>query len=178
MVGLTCTAANAANASAAAPATRPASASGGVHSTSFTPIVPDPTAATASQLAAACGHRARAVSPQVGTSNNYGEMTWALPSFATAESFSALQPGDILDYTAEHTFLFAGWIDQAAGTFGYYAESNSNDSTHYSIVVATHHDSRLEVLAALSDESVDNEFETAPDASWSVWESFAPTGTD
>jgi hypothetical protein len=76
------------------------------------------------------------------SSNNWGDTTWTLPNVATAESFSALQPGDILDYTAEHTFLFAGWVDQAAGTFDYYAESNPKDPTHYS--EANINDSQLE----------------------------------
>ncbi|WP_377267763.1 hypothetical protein [Peterkaempfera sp. SMS 1(5)a] len=50
--------------------------------------------------------------------------TWTLPDVATAISKSAMQPGDILDYTSEHVILFAGWKDKSAGTFYYYAESN------------------------------------------------------
>ncbi|WP_051945230.1 C40 family peptidase [Streptacidiphilus rugosus] len=45
-------------------------------------------------------------------------------------SRSDLLPGDILDYPADHTILFAGWKDQAAGTFYYYAESNPTVRTN------------------------------------------------
>ena len=56
--------------------------------------------------------------------------TWTLPQIATQISTSALQPGDVLDYTAEHVILFAGWKDQSAGTFYYYAESNPSVLTN------------------------------------------------
>jgi len=52
--------------------------------------------------------------------------TWTLDdsSLTTHISDSQLQPGDALDYDAEHIILFAGWVNQSAGTFHYYAESN------------------------------------------------------
>jgi len=63
-----------------------------------------------------------------------------LPSVATVIPTSQLQPGDALDYTAEHALIFDQWVDQSAGTFDYYyessgtghtieAEGNFNDST-------------------------------------------------
>ncbi|MFI9273123.1 FG-GAP repeat domain-containing protein [Kitasatospora sp. NPDC052896] len=61
---------------------------------------------------------------------NSSLVTSTLPSVSTQENFSDLKSGDILDYTAEHTFLFANWTNQANGDFTYYAESNSNDPTH------------------------------------------------
>ncbi|MFD8808292.1 hypothetical protein [Streptomyces sp. NPDC059597] len=57
-------------------------------------------------------------------------VTQTLPSVSTKESYSSLKPGDIMDYTADHTFLFAGWTNKANGDFTYYAESNPNDPTH------------------------------------------------
>jgi hypothetical protein len=57
-------------------------------------------------------------------------VTQTLPDVSTKESFSALAPGDILDYTAEHTFLFAGWTNKSTGAFKYYADSNPSDPTH------------------------------------------------
>ncbi|MEU6479889.1 VCBS repeat-containing protein, partial [Streptomyces sp. NPDC047017] len=57
-------------------------------------------------------------------------VTWTLPDVSSQISFSSLKPGDALDYTAEHTFLFAGWKDQSSGSFTYYAESNEHDPTH------------------------------------------------
>lgn len=57
-------------------------------------------------------------------------VTQTLPSVSTEISTSELQPGDALDYTAEHVILFAGWIDQAAGTFTYYAENNPSELTN------------------------------------------------
>ena len=55
--------------------------------------------------------------------------TWTLPEVATQISQSALQPGDMLDFTADHVLLFAGWKDQSAGTFYYYAEDNPSVRT-------------------------------------------------
>jgi hypothetical protein len=57
-------------------------------------------------------------------------VTQTLPNVSSVISFSQLKPGDALDYTAEHTFLFAGWTNQSNGDFTYYAESNPNDPTH------------------------------------------------
>ncbi|MFG2917511.1 FG-GAP repeat domain-containing protein [Kitasatospora sp. NPDC048298] len=57
-------------------------------------------------------------------------VTQTLPNVSTKVPFSDLKPGDALDYTAEHTFLFAGWTNKANGDFTYYAESNRNDPTH------------------------------------------------
>jgi len=57
-------------------------------------------------------------------------VTQTLPSVATQIPASELQPGDALDYTAEHVILFAGWIDQSAGTFNYYAENNPSELTN------------------------------------------------
>jgi hypothetical protein len=56
--------------------------------------------------------------------------TWTLPEVATEISKSALQPGDMLDYTADHVILFAGWKNQSAGTFYYYAEDNPSVRTN------------------------------------------------
>ncbi|MEU7067441.1 VCBS repeat-containing protein [Streptomyces sp. NPDC046161] len=56
--------------------------------------------------------------------------TWTLPDVSTKISFSQLKPGDAMDYTDAHTFLFAGWTNQSTGAFTYYAESNSNNPTH------------------------------------------------
>ncbi|MFJ2193914.1 VCBS repeat-containing protein, partial [Kitasatospora sp. NPDC087861] len=56
--------------------------------------------------------------------------TQSLPSVSTSFSdFSQLKPGDALDYTAEHTFLFANWTNKANGDFTYYAESNAHNPT-------------------------------------------------
>ncbi|MEU4581818.1 Ig-like domain-containing protein [Kitasatospora aureofaciens] len=57
-------------------------------------------------------------------------VTQTLPNVSTSISFSDLQPGDALDYTAEHTFLFANWTNKSSGDFTYYAESNSHSPTH------------------------------------------------
>ncbi|MEV7022250.1 hypothetical protein AB0O00_08915, partial [Kitasatospora sp. NPDC093558] len=57
-------------------------------------------------------------------------VTQTLPNVSTKISFSQLKSGDALDYTAEHTFLFANWTNQANGDFTYYAESNSHNPTH------------------------------------------------
>ncbi|MDH6111681.1 hypothetical protein P3T36_001996 [Kitasatospora sp. MAP12-15] len=57
-------------------------------------------------------------------------VTSTLPSVSSQISFNQLKSGDILDYTAEHTFLFANWTNQSNGDFTYYAESNTNDPTH------------------------------------------------
>ena len=57
-------------------------------------------------------------------------VTQTLPSVSTEISTSELQPGDILDYTAEHVILFGGWIDQSAGTFTYYAENDPSELTN------------------------------------------------
>jgi acylphosphatase len=62
--------------------------------------------------------------------NNDGLTTETLPSVSTVISNADLQPGDALDYTAEHTFLFNGYTDQSTGSFTYYAESNPSDPTH------------------------------------------------
>ncbi|WP_330297052.1 hypothetical protein [Streptomyces sp. NBC_00503] len=56
--------------------------------------------------------------------------TWTLPNVSTKISFSQLKPGDAMDYTDAHTFLFAGWTNQSTGAFTYYAESNSHNPTH------------------------------------------------
>ncbi|WP_395292245.1 hypothetical protein ACF9IK_00490 [Kitasatospora hibisci] len=41
-----------------------------------------------------------------------------------------LKPGGALDYTAAHTFLFAGRTNQSTGDFTYYAESNPRNPAH------------------------------------------------
>ncbi|MBD0673075.1 hypothetical protein [Streptomyces sp. CBMA156] len=53
--------------------------------------------------------------------------TQMLPNFSTvvAENISgntSLQPGDALDYTADHVVLFDSWVNKSAGTFNYDAE--------------------------------------------------------
>ncbi|MEZ0092431.1 hypothetical protein [Streptacidiphilus sp. EB129] len=62
----------------------------------------------------------------------YSRTTWTLDdsSIATQISQSDLKPGDILDYPDVHVILFAGWKDQSAGTFYYYAESNPSVLTN------------------------------------------------
>ena len=57
-------------------------------------------------------------------------VTQTLPSVSTQIPTSELQPGDALDYTAEHVILFGGWIDQSAGTFTYYAENDPSELTN------------------------------------------------
>jgi hypothetical protein len=57
-------------------------------------------------------------------------VTQTLPSVSTQIDSSQLQPGDALDYTAEHVILFGGWVDQSAGTFTYYAENNPSQLTN------------------------------------------------
>jgi hypothetical protein len=52
-----------------------------------------------------------------------------LPSVATVIPTSQLQPGDALDYTAEHAILFDQWVNQSAGTFDYYYESSGTGKT-------------------------------------------------
>ncbi|MEU8620618.1 FG-GAP-like repeat-containing protein [Streptomyces sp. NPDC048623] len=55
---------------------------------------------------------------------SYSRTTSDLPAVATEISRSQLQPGDALNsVSGGHVVLFAGWIDQSAGTFYYYAES-------------------------------------------------------
>ena len=49
-----------------------------------------------------------------------------LPSVSTVIPISQLQPGDALDYTAEHALIFDQWVDQSAGTFDYYYESSGS----------------------------------------------------
>ena len=57
-------------------------------------------------------------------------VTQTLPEVSTQIDSSQLQPGDALDYTAEHVILFGGWVDQSAGTFTYYAENNPSQLTN------------------------------------------------
>jgi cell division septation protein DedD len=57
-------------------------------------------------------------------------VTSTLPSVSTKISTSQLQPGDALDYTADHVILFGNWIDKSAGTFNYYSEQNSRVLTN------------------------------------------------
>ncbi|QMU70703.1 hypothetical protein [Streptacidiphilus sp. P02-A3a] len=57
-------------------------------------------------------------------------VTQTLPEVSTPIDSSQLQPGDALDYTAEHVILFGGWVDQSAGTFTYYAENNPSQLTN------------------------------------------------
>ncbi|MFE5679995.1 hypothetical protein ACFQ7B_39975, partial [Streptomyces erythrochromogenes] len=54
-------------------------------------------------------------------------VTWTLPDVSTVTAknvigYTGLQPGDALDYTADHVVLFDSWIDKSAGTFYYDAE--------------------------------------------------------
>jgi len=58
---------------------------------------------------------------------NSSLVTWTLPNVSTViagniKGFTGLQPGDALDYIADHVVLFDSWIDRAAGTFYYDAE--------------------------------------------------------
>jgi predicted transglutaminase-like cysteine proteinase len=58
---------------------------------------------------------------------NSSLVTWTLPNVSTViagniQGFTGLQPGDALDYTADHVVLFDSWIDKSAGTFYYDAE--------------------------------------------------------
>ncbi|WP_037606854.1 hypothetical protein [Streptacidiphilus rugosus] len=57
-------------------------------------------------------------------------------------SWSQLQPGDALAVAGEHINLFAGWINQSAGTFHYIAEDNPSVTTG-------------EYSASTSDTSID-----------------------
>ncbi|WP_280664895.1 VCBS repeat-containing protein [Kitasatospora sp. MAP12-44] len=57
-------------------------------------------------------------------------------------SWSQLQPGDALAVAGQHINLFAGWINQSAGTFNYIAEDNSSVLTG-------------EYAASTSDSSID-----------------------
>jgi hypothetical protein len=55
---------------------------------------------------------------------NGGYVTWTLPNIATRlPSVLDLQPGDILDNLAHHVILFTGWVNKAAGTFSYIAQT-------------------------------------------------------
>ncbi|WP_052681895.1 C40 family peptidase [Saccharothrix sp. ST-888] len=56
-------------------------------------------------------------------------VTSTLPGVSTRIASSQLQPGDALDYTADHVILFGNWIDQSAGTFNFYAEQNRSVPT-------------------------------------------------
>ncbi|MGW2667686.1 hypothetical protein ACWC5F_06430, partial [Streptomyces sp. NPDC001272] len=54
-------------------------------------------------------------------------VTWTLPDVSTVTAtdvigYTGLQPGDALDYTADHVVLFDSWADKSAGTFYYDAE--------------------------------------------------------
>jgi hypothetical protein len=54
-------------------------------------------------------------------------VTWTLPSVSTVtdpdvSGDANLNPGDVLDYTADHDVLFDSWINKSAGTFYYDAE--------------------------------------------------------
>ena len=57
-------------------------------------------------------------------------VTQTLPEVATTIKWADLQPGDALDYTAEHVILFAAWINKSKGTFSYYAENNPSVKTN------------------------------------------------
>ncbi|WP_329584379.1 VCBS repeat-containing protein [Kitasatospora sp. NBC_01250] len=61
---------------------------------------------------------------------NDSYVTQTLHEVSNPISRSQLAPGDILDYEAAHTFLFANWTNQGNGDFTYYAESNSHYPTH------------------------------------------------
>ena len=56
-------------------------------------------------------------------------VTQTLPQVANTIKWADLQPGDALDYEAEHVILFAAWIDKSKGTFSYYAENNPSVKT-------------------------------------------------
>ena len=59
-----------------------------------------------------------------GSISTGGYVTWTLPNIATRlASTSLLQPGDILDYPYHHVILFTGWVNKAAGTFSYIAQT-------------------------------------------------------
>ncbi|MED7951133.1 hypothetical protein PUR61_08315 [Streptomyces sp. BE20] len=51
-------------------------------------------------------------------------VTQTLPSVSTEIAATDLEPGDALNYTAQHVILFGDWIDKSAGTFHFYAENN------------------------------------------------------
>ncbi|MFI1154107.1 hypothetical protein ACH4T5_35020, partial [Streptomyces sp. NPDC020817] len=60
-------------------------------------------------------------------------VTQNLPNVSTVTAtdvigYTGLQPGDALDYTAEHVVLFDSWIDKSAGTFYYDAEHRPGTS--------------------------------------------------
>ncbi|MEU2428551.1 hypothetical protein ABZ611_03365 [Streptomyces sp. NPDC007861] len=62
---------------------------------------------------------------------NMSLTTYSLPGVSHEISKSDLQPGDILNYSTTHVVLFAGWKDQAAGTFYYYSEGNPSSDMNY-----------------------------------------------
>ncbi|MER6392847.1 FG-GAP-like repeat-containing protein [Streptomyces sp. NPDC001523] len=55
--------------------------------------------------------------------------TWSLREVSTQISRSELKPGDALNNIDTHVILFAGWKDQAAGTFYFYSESGRSVPT-------------------------------------------------
>ena len=62
------------------------------------------------------------VSMAWGLTSSY--VTWTIPSIAIRlPSVWDLQPGDVLDYPADHVVLFTGWIDKTRGTFSYIAQT-------------------------------------------------------
>ena len=64
-------------------------------------------------------------------------VTSTLPSVATVTSTNIygdtnINPGDAIDYTADHVVLFDSWISQSAGTFTYDAEHITGQVTNQS----------------------------------------------
>ncbi|MFE7774445.1 hypothetical protein ACFU5O_11160 [Streptomyces sp. NPDC057445] len=59
--------------------------------------------------------------------------TQTLPGVSTQIAKSALKPGDALNYSSTHVVLFAGWKDQAAGTFYYYSEGSPSSDMNYNV---------------------------------------------
>ncbi|WP_406839516.1 hypothetical protein ACICHK_31390 [Streptomyces sp. AHU1] len=57
--------------------------------------------------------------------------TETLPSVATQINKADLRPGDALNDYSEHVVLFAGWKDQDAGSFYYYAEGSTATDMNY-----------------------------------------------
>ncbi|MFG2304116.1 hypothetical protein [Actinacidiphila glaucinigra] len=73
--------------------------------------------------------------------SGFVSMTWhlttsltteTLPNVSTQISKADLRPGDALNDYSDHVVLFAGWKDQDAGTFYYYAEGSTATDMNYS----------------------------------------------
>ncbi|MEZ0114575.1 hypothetical protein ABH920_008610 [Catenulispora sp. EB89] len=64
-----------------------------------------------------------------------------------------------------------------AGWSGFGPTISGTGPTVDSVTTGQHHDGRLEVFAVMSDGSMQNKYEGAPDGSWSAWNGYAPAKT-